>query len=74
MFWIISSRVEQKRAGSLWFDEDANFLMDANVSKLDIPEPYFMFMNHEDISDVFVSAANKNESFLLCAYYFMCSY
>ena len=37
--------------------------MDANVSKLDIPEPYFMFMNHEDISDVFVSAANKNESF-----------
>ena len=36
----------KKRAGSLWFDEDANFLMDANVSKLDIPEPYFMFMNH----------------------------
>ena len=76
MFWIISSRVEKKRAGSLWFDEDANFLMDANVSKLDIPEPYFMFMNHEDISDVFVSAANKNESFsfIAVAYYFMCSY
>ena len=53
----------KKRAGSLWFDEDANFLMDANVSKLDIPEPYFMFMNHEDISDVFVSAANENDSF-----------
>ncbi len=27
----------RKRAGSLWFDEDANFLMDANVSKLEIP-------------------------------------
>ena len=53
----------KKRAGSLWFDEDANFLMDANVSKLDIPEPYFMFMNHEDISDVFVSAAKENENF-----------
>ena len=57
----------KKRAGSLWFDEDANFLMDANVSKLDIPEPYFMFMNHEDISDVFVSAAKENENFsFLC--------
>ena len=53
----------KKRAGSLWFDEDANFLMDANVSKLNIPEPYFMFMNHEDISGVFVSAAEDNQNF-----------
>ena len=53
----------KKRAGSLWFDEDANFLMDANVSKLNIPEPYFMFMNHEDISGVFVSAAEENQNF-----------
>ena len=53
----------KKRAGSLWFDEDANFLMDANVSKLNIPEPYFMFMNHEDISGVFVSAAAENQNF-----------
>ena len=27
----------KKRAGSLWFDEDANFLMDANVSELIYP-------------------------------------
>jgi len=53
----------KKRAGSVWFDEDANFLMDANVSKLDIPEPYFMFMNHEDISGVFISAAKENDNF-----------
>ena len=53
----------KKRAGSLWFDEDANFLMDANVSKLDIAEPYFMFMNHEDISGVFISAAEENQNF-----------
>ena len=57
----------KKRAGSLWFDEDANFLMDANVSNLEIPEPYFMFMNHEEISGIFVSASEKNESFsFLC--------
>ena len=56
-------RGAKKRAGSLWFDEDANFLMDANVSMLDIPEPYFMFMNHEDISGVFVSAAEENQNF-----------
>ena len=53
----------KKRAGSLWFDEDANFLMDANVSELNIPEPYFMFMNHEDISGVFISAAEENQNF-----------
>ncbi len=55
----------KKRAGSLWFDESANFLMDANVSKLDIPQPFFMFMNHEDISQVFLKFASKDENFSL---------
>ena len=55
----------KKRAGSLWFDEFANFLMDANVSKLDIPQPFFMFINHEDISDVFLKFASKDENFSL---------
>ena len=32
----------KKRSGSLWFDESGKFLMDANVSKLDIPQPFFM--------------------------------
>ena len=53
----------KKRAGSLWFDESANFLMDANVSKLDIPQPFFMFINHEDISEVFLKFASKDENF-----------
>ena len=55
----------KKRAGSLWFDESANFLMDANVSKLDIPQPFFMFINHEDISEVFLKFASKDENFSL---------
>ena len=55
----------KKRAGSLWFDESANFLMDANVSKLDIPQPFFMFINHEDISDVFLKFASNDENFSL---------
>ena len=53
----------KKRAGSLWFDESANFLMDANVSKLDIPQPFFMFINHEDISEVFIKSASKDDNF-----------
>ena len=53
----------KKRAGSLWFDESANFLMDANVSKLDIPQPFFMFINHEDISEVFIKFASKDDNF-----------
>ena len=55
----------KKRAGSLWFDESANFLMDANVSKLDIPQPFFMFINHEDISEVFLKFASKDQNFSL---------
>ena len=55
----------KKRAGSLWFDEAANFLMDANVSRLDIPQPFFMFINHEDISEVFLKFASKDEDFSL---------
>jgi len=55
----------QKRSGSLWFDESANFLMDANVSKLDIPQPFFMFINHEEISNVFINYAQNDDNFTL---------
>lgn len=53
----------KRRSGSLWFDESAKFLMDANVSKLDIPQPFFMFINHEDISEVFIKFASKDDNF-----------
>ena len=49
----------KKRAGSLWFDESANFLMDANVSKLDIPQPFFMFINHEAVSYTHLTLPTK---------------
>ena len=55
----------QKRSGSLWFDESANFLMDANVSKLDIPQPFFMFINHEEFSNVFINYAQSDNNFTL---------
>ena len=53
----------KRRSGSLWFDESAKFLMDANVSKLDIPQPFFMFINHEDISEVFIKFASDDDNF-----------
>ena len=53
----------KRRSGSLWFDESAKFLMDANVSKLDIPQPFFMFINHEDISEVFIKFTSKDDNF-----------
>ena len=55
----------KKRSGSLWFDESGKFLMDANVSKLDIPQPFFMFINHEEISDVLINYAESDENFTL---------
>ena len=64
----------KKRAGSLWFDESANLLMDANVSKLDIPQPFFMFINHEDISEVFLKFASKDENFSLYRPIINCQY
>jgi 2-polyprenyl-6-methoxyphenol hydroxylase-like FAD-dependent oxidoreductase len=39
--------------------------MDANISKLDIPQPFFMFINHEEISDVLINYAESDENFTL---------
>ena len=53
----------QKRAGSLWYDEHGNFLMDANVSKLNIPHPYFLYLNHENISEVLLDSVSSDKKF-----------
>jgi len=55
----------EKRGGSLWYDSEGLEIMNANVSKLDIPHPYFLYLNHENISEVFLRFASKDKNFSL---------
>ena len=55
----------EKRGGSLWYDSEGLEIMNANVSKLDIPHPYFLYLNHENISEVFLRLASQDRNFRL---------
>jgi 2-polyprenyl-6-methoxyphenol hydroxylase-like FAD-dependent oxidoreductase len=55
----------EKRGGSLWYDSEGTEIMNANVSKLDIPHPYFLYLNHENISEVFLQLASQDKNFRL---------
>ena len=55
----------EKRGGSLWYDCKGTEIMNANVSKLDIPHPYFLYLNHENISEVFLKLASEDTNFKL---------
>ena len=55
----------EKRGGSLWYDCKGTEIMNANVSKLNIPHPYFLYLNHENISEVFLQLASEDTNFKL---------
>ena len=55
----------EKRMGTLWKSADGELLLDGAVDKLDIPHPYYLYLNHEKISDVFLAAAATNSGFHL---------
>jgi len=55
----------EKRGGSLWYDCKGTEIMNANVSKLNIPHPYFLYLNHENISEVFLKLASEDTNFKL---------
>jgi len=44
----------EKRGGSLWYDRKGTEIMNANVSKLNIPHPYFLYLNHENIHEIWI--------------------
>jgi 2-polyprenyl-6-methoxyphenol hydroxylase-like FAD-dependent oxidoreductase len=55
----------EKRMGTLWKSVDGELLLDGAVDQLDIPHPYYLYLNHEIISDVFLTAAAENPEFHL---------
>jgi 2-polyprenyl-6-methoxyphenol hydroxylase-like FAD-dependent oxidoreductase len=53
----------EKRMGTVWKGVDGEVLLDGAVDELPIPHPYYLFLNHERISEVFLAAAAENPGF-----------
>ncbi len=52
-----------KRLGSHWLTADGDTLLHARVDDLAIPHPYYLYLNHETICEVLLTAANENSQF-----------
>ena len=53
----------EKRMGTVWKAVDGEVLLDGAVDDLPIPHPYYLYLNHERISEVFLAAAAENPRF-----------
>jgi 2-polyprenyl-6-methoxyphenol hydroxylase-like FAD-dependent oxidoreductase len=53
----------EKRMGTIWKSMAGDVLLDGAVEDLEIPHPYYLYLDHEKISDVFLSAAAANRRF-----------
>ncbi|MEM7283112.1 MAG: NAD(P)/FAD-dependent oxidoreductase [Pseudomonadota bacterium] len=53
----------EKRRGAVWLDAQGNELLNSSMSELDIPFPYFLFLNHEKISQCLLEVAERNQNF-----------
>ncbi len=53
----------EKRMGSIWLDQQDNPILDSPVKDLDIPFPYFLYLNHEKIGEGLLSVAARNPHF-----------
>ena len=49
----------EKRIGSIWYTGVGKEILNSSISELDIPWPYFLFLNHEKISEVFFTRSSK---------------
>jgi 3-(3-hydroxy-phenyl)propionate hydroxylase len=55
----------EKRLGTGWYQRDGSRVLETWLKDLDIPHPYFFFLNHEQISKTLLQAAARNERFRL---------
>lgn len=53
----------QKRVGSIWYTSSGEELLDSSIAELNIPHPYFVFVNHETISKTFLDLAAANPNY-----------
>ena len=50
----------EKRLGSKWFSAEGDLLHHVEMDRLDIPHPYYTFLNHELISDSLMDHARED--------------
>ena len=55
----------ERRLGARWQTPDGQVVLDARVDDLPIPHPYFLYLNHEKISEVLLARAAQNSNFTL---------
>jgi 2-polyprenyl-6-methoxyphenol hydroxylase-like FAD-dependent oxidoreductase len=59
------ARGAEKRLGSRWQMPDGQLVLDARIDDLPIPHPYYLYLNHELISEVLLDHAATNPNFTL---------
>lgn len=52
----------EKRAGAIWYSNDGNEVLRSAVTDLDIPHPYFAFINHEKIATILLASALERKN------------
>ena len=62
---LMLAKGAEKRLGSRWQMPNGELVMDAPVDDLPIPHPYFLYLNHERISEAFLERAADNPHFSL---------
>ncbi|MFW2403919.1 MAG: FAD-dependent oxidoreductase [Gammaproteobacteria bacterium] len=59
------ARGAEKRLGSRWQMPNGELVLDARIDDLEIPHPYYLYLNHELISEVLLEHAATNPNFTL---------
>jgi 2-polyprenyl-6-methoxyphenol hydroxylase-like FAD-dependent oxidoreductase len=62
---LMWQRGAERRLGSRYLTPAGELILHAPVDQLAIPEPYYLFLNHELISDALLAGARRNPNFEL---------
>jgi 2-polyprenyl-6-methoxyphenol hydroxylase-like FAD-dependent oxidoreductase len=62
---IMLAHGAERRLGARWQMPDGQVVLDVRIDKLPIPHPYFLYLNHEKISEVLLARAAQNSGFTL---------
>ena len=62
---MMLERGAERRLGARWQTPDGESVLDVRVDDLPIPHPYFLYLNHEKISEVLLARAAQNSNFTL---------
>jgi 2-polyprenyl-6-methoxyphenol hydroxylase-like FAD-dependent oxidoreductase len=60
---MLFKRGAERRCGARWQTPDGQLVLNVSVDDLDIPHPYFLYLNHELISEVLLGKASANPGF-----------